>query len=67
MKTPLMVMNMTEEMLTIIKDNQEHLQFLHEKLWDAWVEYNQIKDKIKKKETVLKKLLEEAMPTLAKY
>ncbi len=57
---------MTEEMLTIIRDNEEHLKFLHEKAWDVWQEYNILLDKIKKKEIVLKNLLEQAMPTLAK-
>lgn len=59
------VMAMTEEMLTIIRDNEEHLKFLHERVWDAWQEYNRLLDKVHKKEAVIEKLLEQAMPTLA--
>ena len=65
MKILLMGTIMTEEMMTIIRDNEEHLKFLHERLWDTWIEYNALKDKIHRKEAVIQKLLDQAMPNLA--
>lgn len=56
---------MTEEMLTIIRDNQDHLIHLYDRRKDAFDEYYKLGEKIRKKEEFLQKLLEQAMPTLA--